>query len=39
MGNIVVQEQVPNGGLRDVVDDVKFAFAFRTFWPDGDITF
>jgi len=39
VGNIVVQAKAADGGLRDVVYDVMFAFAFRTFRPDGGITF
>ena len=39
VGNIFVQKAGPDGGLRDVPYDVTFAFAFRTFRPDGEIAF
>lgn len=39
VGNIVVQKPGPGGVLRDVAYDVTFAFAYRTFRPDGDIEF
>jgi len=39
VGNIVVQKTGPDGKLRDVPYDVTFAFAFRTFRPDGEMKF
>jgi hypothetical protein len=39
VGNIVVQKSGVDGTLRDVPYDVTFAFAYRTFRPDGEIAF
>lgn len=35
VGNVVVQEKTADGGLRDAVYDVTFAFVFKAFHPDG----
>ena len=39
VGNVVVQRAGPDGTLRDVPYDVTFAFAYRTFRPDGEMAF
>jgi len=36
IGNVVVQ-RATNAGLTDVVYDVSFAFAFRAFYPEGQL--
>jgi hypothetical protein len=36
IGNVVVQ-RITTSGLKDAVYDVSFAFAFRAFYPDGEI--
>jgi hypothetical protein len=36
IGNVVVQ-RATSDGLKDVVYDVSFAFAFQTFYPDGQL--
>lgn len=37
VGNVVVQRRGPDGGMRDAVHDVTFAFAFHAFRPDAPI--
>ncbi len=37
VGNVVVQRRSKNGELADAVHDVSFAFAFRAFFPKGQI--
>lgn len=37
VGNITVQRYAANGKLEDVIHHIPFAFAFKTFHPDGII--
>lgn len=39
VGNVVVQRAGSDGSMHDIVYDVIFAFAFRAFRPDGEISF